>query len=416
MKSFFCFLLMMGWSALGAEKVDKENLELFSKVLHLVEKHYYTPLEREQLLKGALKGMMRTLDPHSSYLDKDLFVQLRNDTQGEFGGIGVEVSQKNGQTVIVTPIEDSPAAKAGILAGDIIVEINDQSCIGKNLAEVIKLFKQKNSKTIKLGIKRKNITKKLDFRIKKGLVKVSAVKSKILNESYIYSRITQFQRNVGRDLLRQIQNHKRELERKNKKLLGVILDLRSNPGGFLEEAVNVSSIFLEGGVIVSTQTRDKANRDVHYVKKSIRKDSETPLAVLINGASASASEIVAGAIQDYGRGIIVGGRSFGKGSVQSVIKVSENFGLKLTIAQYLTPKNRLIQAQGIIPDIELEELKPDWKKQVLKKDRYLRESNLTNHLKGEKELLEKQESSTIDDFQIAQTIKILQVGNWSNKK
>lgn len=379
MKTKFLLLsiLFLNLGFADPQKSRFEELELFNKVLFLIEKQYYRKVDTNKLIEGALKGMMDTLDPHSAFLNKDTFKKMQNDTKGEFGGLGIEVTEKDGQVYVVTPIDDTPAFRAGIRPKDKIVEINHESILGLTLNQSVEKMKGKNGSKIHLGILREGTKDIIHFDIKREIIKVRAVKSKLIDKYYAYLRLTQFQKNAASSLINEIK----KLEKKSKSgLRGIVLDLRSNPGGLLDQAVDVSSIFLKDGVVVSTEARDPNNKEIRYVKKSGYKKLNLPLAVLVNGASASASEIVAGAIQDHKRGIIVGSRTFGKGSVQTVAQVDESNGVKLTIAQYMTPKGRKIQAVGIKPDIELVDIALDDFENSVIEDNYIREKDLRNHL------------------------------------
>jgi len=356
-----------------------EQLELFNKVLHLVETQYYRPVRTEKLIEGALKGMMDTLDPHSAFLNKDFFEKMQNDTQGEFGGLGLEVTQKEGVIYIITPIDDTPAFRAGIQPKDKLVEINHEPIVGMPLEAAIEKMRGKLGEKIHLGVVRDGYDGVKHFTLVREIIKVKPVKSELVADQFAYVRLTQFQKNSSTF----IEEALKELQKKAAKnggISGIILDLRSNPGGLLDQAVDVSSLFLKEGVVVSTEAREPQNKDIRYVKKSGYKDLLTPMIVLINGASASASEIVAGALQDHKRAVIMGTQSFGKGSVQTVAQLDKDTGVKLTIAQYMTPKNRKIQAVGIKPDVKIEEVDQDLFEKDLKEDRYIREKDLRNHL------------------------------------
>lgn len=363
----------------AAHRSRFEQLELFNKVLYLIENQYYRSVSTEKLIEGALKGMMETLDPHTSFLNEQYFKKMQSDTSGEFGGLGIEVTQREGMILVISPIDDSPAFRAGIRPRDRIVEINNVSIVGLPLDEVIERMRGKNGDTIKLGIVREGSEKIKTFKLKRETIKVNPVKSELLDGQIAYIRLTQFQKRAAQA----VEDALKSLKAKAKKaggLQGIILDLRSNPGGLLDQAVDVSSIFLQEGIVVSTEARDPQNKDIRYVKKQGFKDLETPLIVLINGASASASEIVAGAIQDFERGPIMGLQSFGKGSVQTVAQLDGKVGVKLTIAQYLTPKGRRIQGVGIVPDIQVDDLDYQAFLQAKRVDRYVRERDLRNHL------------------------------------
>ena len=356
-----------------------EQLELFNKVLYLIETQYYRPVSTEKLIEGALKGMMDTLDPHSAFLNKDFFEKMQNDTQGEFGGLGLEVSQKDGVIYIITPIDDTPAFRAGIQPKDKLVEIDHEPIVGMTLEQAIERMRGKIGDKIHLGIVRDGEEGIKHFTLKRELIKVKPVKFELIDDRYAYIRLTQFQKRSTESVEAALKDLKAKSD-KHGSLAGIVLDLRSNPGGLLDQAVDVSSLFLKEGIVVSTEARDPQNKDIRYVKKSGFKDLGTPMVVLINGASASASEIVAGALQDYGRAVIMGSQSFGKGSVQTVAQMDKSTGVKLTIAQYMTPKNRKIQAVGIKPDVSIEEMEKDAFEKNLREDRYIREKDLRNHL------------------------------------
>ena len=366
-------------SALAVTKSRFEKLELFNKVLFLIESQYYRAVDTEKLIQGAINGMMQTLDPHSAYLNKDVFQKMQEDTQGEFGGLGIEVTQKDGVLVVITPIEDTPAHKAGVKPGDKIVEINHESTIGLTLEQAVEKMRGKTKSKVLVGIIRVGVEGVKQYSIKREIIKINAVKSYLIKDNFLLVRLTQFQRNGHEGIAKALKKLAKKAKAKGG-AKGIILDLRSNPGGLLDEAVDISSIFLKEGVVVSTEGRDPKNKEIRYVKKTGYKSLDLPLVVLINGASASASEIVAGAIQDHGRGIIMGTQSFGKGSVQTVAKIDDVQGVKLTIAQYMTPKGRKIQAVGISPDVEIEEVEGEWLDSNKKISRYIREVDLKNHL------------------------------------
>jgi carboxyl-terminal processing protease len=386
------FTLLLSFSSLAIAKDEAkitpkisenksrfEQLELFNKVLHLVETQYYRPVSTEKLIEGALKGMMETLDPHSAFLNRDFFEKMQNDTQGEFGGLGLEVTQKDGVIYIITPIDDTPAFRAGIKPKDKLVEINHEPIVGMTLEQSIERMRGKVGQKIHLGIIRDNFDGVKDFTLVREIIKVKPVKFELLKDRFAFVRLTQFQKHSYESIADALGEMKAKADKKGG-LQGIILDLRSNPGGLLDQAVDISSIFLKEGIVVSTESRDPQNKDIRYVKKSGYKDLSTPLVVLINGASASASEIVAGALQDYKRSVTMGSQSFGKGSVQTVAQLDKQTGVKLTIAQYMTPLNRKIQAVGITPDVEVDEIDPATESGQKRDDRYIREKDLKNHL------------------------------------
>lgn len=362
-----------------AEGSRFEKLELFNKVLFLIESQYYRPVDTEKLIQGAIRGMMNTLDPHSAFLDQQVFAKMQEDTKGEFGGLGIEVTQKDGVLVVITPIEDTPAFKAGIKSGDKIVEINHEPTIGLTLDEAVDRMRGKIGEKITIGISREGLEGVKQFELTRQIIKIDAVKDELLAGQFSYIRLSQFQQNAGEQIASALKKHRKESEKKGG-LKGIIFDLRSNPGGLLDEAVNVSSIFLKDGIVVSTEGRDPKQKEIRYVKKNGHKELDLPMVVLVNGSSASASEIVAGALQDSKRAIIMGSTSFGKGSVQNLIKIDESQGVKLTIAQYMTPNNRKIQAIGIVPDVDLDEYEGAWSESGKRDGRYLREVDLRNHL------------------------------------
>ncbi|EPZ52149.1 peptidase, S41 family [Bacteriovorax sp. BAL6_X] len=380
MKKLFVALMLTAFVApVQAKETTKsrfEKLELFNKVIHIIETNYYRKVDIDKLIDGALKGMFQTLDPHSAFLDEEVFKKMQEDTSGEYGGLGIEVTQKDGVLVITTPIEDSPAEKAGLLPGDKIVEINNESTIGITLDEAVDRMKGELGTVINLGILRAGEKDIRNFKVKRQKIKTKPVKSFAVN-NYAVIRLSQFQKDASAYVVKALKKEKKKL---GKNFRGVVLDLRSNPGGLLNEAVNLSSIFLNDGVVVSTEGRDPKNKEIRYVKKSGHKELDIPLAVLINGSSASASEIVAGALQDHKRALIVGTNSFGKGSVQTVSQISEEQGIKLTIAQYMTPKGRKIQALGIKPDVQVSQVEGEFVEEHMYDDGGVREVDLRNHL------------------------------------
>ena len=366
-------------NSLAVEESRYEKLELFTRVLHLIESRYYRSTDTEKLIQGAIKGMMSTLDPHSSFLNKKFFKKIKEDTQGEFGGLGIEVTFKDGRLFIIAAIEDTPAHKAGIRSGDKIVEINNNSTVGINLEKAVDLMRGKAGTKITLGIKREGVYEMKTYSIKREVIRIRPVKTEVIDNNYLYARLTQFQKRSSIVLAKAVKTA-RETSSKKGGLKGIILDLRANPGGLLDEAVKVASVFLNGGIIVSIEERDTKKKDIRYVVRGGYKDFNTPLVVLINGSSASASEIVAGALQDHKRAIIMGTQSFGKGSVQTIVNIDDTQGIKLTIAQYMTPNGKKIQAVGIKPDILSSEYEGRYDKEMAKELHHMRETNLKNHL------------------------------------
>jgi len=330
---------------------DYEQLQKFSRVMEMVRRAYVEDVNDEKLIDGALGGMLTSLDPHSTYLNKDMYKQMTVETRGEFGGLGIEISAAEGGIRIVSPIEDTPADRAGIKAGDLIIKINDELARDMSLSEAVKIMRGKPGTSIVLTIFRKGEDAPLEIKIVRAIIKVKSVKSDLLAPGYAYLRITQFQERTGSLLKKQI---KALQKRAGGKLTGAVLDLRNNPGGLLNQAVEVSDMFLDKGNIVSTKSR--AGKSLSFDAHSGDALHGLPLIVLINNGSASASEIVSGALQDHHRAVLVGTKSFGKGSVQSVVPLGDGTAIKVTTALYYTPSGRSIQATGIDPDIEVEQL------------------------------------------------------------
>ncbi len=334
------------------EVLPLDDLQLFTKVFAHIRKAYVNPVTDTELLESAIKGMLSELDPHSTYLDKDSFDNLQVNTKGEFGGIGIEVSSENGFVKVVAPIDGTPAAKAGILAGDLIIQLDKKSLKGSSLDEAIQMMRGPKGSEVTLTIIRESNKKPLDITVTRDTIKVDSVRSEILDPGYAYIRIAQFQSKTGSDFNRILT----ELVEEQSPLKGIVLDLRNNPGGVLQASVEVADAFMQEGLIVYTKGRLDNTTNQYYANAGDQSDG-LPLVVLINDGSASAAEIVAGALQDQGRAVIMGTRTFGKGSVQTVIPLSEEKAIKLTTALYFTPSGRSIQAQGIAPDIVVERAK-----------------------------------------------------------
>ncbi|NMZ60725.1 S41 family peptidase [Pseudomonas nitroreducens] len=329
-----------------------DELRTFAEVLDRVKAAYVEPVDDKTLLENAIKGMLSNLDPHSAYLGPEEFAELQESTSGEFGGLGIEVGSEDGFVKVISPIDDTPAANAGIQPGDLIVKIDGKPTKGQSMNEAVDSMRGKAGSPITLTIVRGG-GKPFDVTLKRAIIKVKSVKSQMLEPGYGYLRITQFQVNTGEETVKALA----KLRNDNKgKLKGVILDLRNNPGGVLQSAVEVADAFLTKGLIVYTKGRIP-NSELRFSADPADPSDGVPLVVLINGGSASAAEIVAGALQDQKRGILMGTDSFGKGSVQTVLPLNNDRALKLTTALYYTPNGRSIQAQGITPDIEVERAK-----------------------------------------------------------
>lgn len=326
-----------------------EDLRTFSEIFGRIKSSYVEPVEDKKLLENAIRGMLSGLDPHSTYLDLEDFQQLREGTSGEFGGLGIEVSMEDGFVKVVAPIDDTPAAEAGIQAGDLIIRLDDTPVKGMTLNDAVDIMRGKPGSKLLLTIIREGEDKPLKVELTRAIIKVESVKKDMLEPGYGYVRITTFQSRTGASLREAISELKKE---NNGKLNGLVLDLRNNPGGVLEAAVDVSDAFLEKGMIVYTDGRiADSDQKFHATPDDLLKGA--PLVVLVNGGSASASEIVAGALQDQKRAIVIGGKTFGKGSVQTVMPLTNNTAVKMTTARYYTPSGRSIQAEGIVPDIEI---------------------------------------------------------------
>ncbi len=329
------------------------EVRALSEVFGKIKENYVEEVDDATLLENAIRGMLTGLDPHSSYLDREAFQELRVGTTGEFGGLGIVVGLEDGFVKVVSPIDDTPAQRAGIKAGDLIVRLDDTPVKGMTLDDAVKLMRGKPGTSITLLIVREGVEKPISVTLVRDRIHVKSVKQRMLEAGYGYVRITQFQERTGAELKAAI----RKLEKENgASLRGLVLDLRNNPGGLLDAAVEVADVFVDSGVIVTVQGRTEDNHLKHQASPAVLVDG-VPLVVLVNGGSASASEIVAGALQDHKRGVIIGKQTFGKGSVQTVVPLGNGTALKLTTARYYTPSGRSIQAKGIVPDIALQDLK-----------------------------------------------------------
>ncbi|MEE9560528.1 MAG: S41 family peptidase [Acidiferrobacterales bacterium] len=387
-----------------------DELRTFTEVFSKIKSDYVEDVADKKLLEDAIGGMLAGLDPHSTYLDPEGYKDVRIGTEGQFGGLGIEVTMENGFVKVVSPIEDTPAARAGLQPGDLIVRLDDQAVKGMSLSDAVKLMRGKPGSDITLTVVREGENKPLKITVTRAVIKIRSVKSRLLEPGYGYIRITQFQANTTKNMKTSLS----KLEKENGgKLKGVVLDLRNNPGGVLNAAVSVSDAFLKKGIIVYTEGRI-ADSKLTFEAQPDQVLEGAPLVVLVNGGSASASEIVAGALQDNGRAVIMGTKTFGKGSVQTIMPMSNGAALKLTTARYFTPSGHSIQATGIEPDIVTEQAKLTRNKSD--QDR-LKEANLARHLqsgepagsdkkKSEKEQTSKPSTST-DDFQLREALNLL---------
>ncbi|HID46395.1 MAG TPA: S41 family peptidase [Chromatiaceae bacterium] len=410
-----CLMLIPFSTSLAKETSEEDEglplkeLRIFADVFGRVQQDYVEPVTDRELLDHAIRGMLEGLDPHSAYLDEEHFKELQEGTSGEFGGLGIEVGVEDGFIKVIAPIDDTPAQKAGIQAGDLIIRLEGKPAKGMSLGDAVKIMRGKPGTKIKLTIQRNGEHKPLEFVITRAVIKQASVKSRELEPGFGYVRLSQFQAPTADDMLRAI----RDLQKKSKgSLKGLVLDLRNNPGGVLQGAVAVSDAFLEDGLIVYTQGRGESSA----LKFSARPGdvlNGAPLVVLVNEGSASASEIVAGALQDHKRAVIMGRSTFGKGSVQTIVPISGKIAIKLTTSRYYTPSGRSIQAEGIQPDIELSKVKlKELKKSLLQ----VKESDLSDHLanpdkkkpnrkngkqeNGEKKLLE-------EDYELNEALNLL---------
>jgi carboxyl-terminal processing protease len=384
-------------------KLPIEDLRIFAEVFGKIKTDYVEDTEDSKLIKEALNGMLAGLDPHSSFLDQDHFKEMQQGTSGEFGGLGIEVGMEDGFVKVITPIEDTPAFKAGLMSGDLIIKLDDTSVKGLTLDEAVKLMRGKPGTSIRIEILRKGNNAPFKLSITRAHIITKSVKSKLIEPNYAYIRVTQFQERTGEDLAAALK----KLSKENKKpFQGVILDLRNNPGGLLNSAVAVSAAFIpKGELVVYTEGRAKDSKmqltavpenfirdnsqKNNYIDQLPKEMQTVPMVVIVNNGSASASEIVAGALQDHKRALILGTKSFGKGSVQSILPMNNGTAIKLTTARYFTPKGRSIQAKGIEPDILVEDGLSGLS---------LREADLTRHLSNPEDSKTENELKTKKDM------------------
>ena len=366
----------------AATKKDKDVdtydlLNLFGEVMERTKVNYVEEVSDKKLIESAINGMLTALDPHSSYLDAESFTYMNEQTKGKFGGLGIEVTMENGLVKVVSPIDDTPAAKAGIKAGDYITNIDGETVVGLSLNDAVSKLRGKIGTKVKLSIRRIN-SKPIELTIKRQEIKIQSVKSEIKEDSISYIRISSFSEDIDKNIIEAVKKAKSTLKNK---FLGIVLDVRNNPGGLLDQAVNVSDLFLDKGEIVSTRSRNE-NDTIKFMAHEGDIAKGLPIVILINEGSASASEILAGALQDHHRAIVLGEKSFGKGSVQTVIPLRDYGAMRITTARYYTPSGRSIQAKGIEPDIEV---KPAKIQELESYALNLSEADLNNALKNETE-------------------------------
>ncbi len=381
--SVVCFVIGF-YSDSRVAAVDQDtykNLKVFNEALDIIDKNYVEKVDPKSLMQGAINGMVKSLDPHSTYLTSDMYKELQTETRGSFGGIGIEITILNDVLTVVSPIADTPAFIAGIKSGDQIIKIDDKSTKGMSILEAVKKLRGPENTQVKMTIMRKDLAQPKDFTITRAVIKIKSVKHKIYEGGIGYIRVSSFQEKTSEELRKSLI----EIEKDAKPLTGIVLDLRNDPGGLLDQAVKVSDAFLKSGTIVSIKGRVK-NLESRFAARDDGNEPACPMVVLVNEGSASASEIVAGALQDNGRAIVLGTQTFGKGSVQTVIPFEDGSAMKLTTAKYYTPKGKSIQAEGITPDVHLEYARSSEEKDL---DIALREKDLKGHIPGENEKPEK---------------------------
>lgn len=392
-------------SAASAARDAYASLDTFANIIHMVQRHYVEDVTTEDLIQGAIDGMMSSLDPHSAYLTPELYRELQVDTRGSFGGLGIEITVREDVLTIITPLEDTPAHKAGVKPGDQIIKIDDQLTKGMTLMEAVALMRGPKGTDVILTLRRDGAADLLDTRITREIIKVKSVKdAKLYQDKYGYIRVTQFQDGTSRELADAIAKLQKEVGGPDK-LEGLVLDLRLNPGGLLNEAVKVSDLFLDAGLIVYTEGRVE-NQKQRFLAQNDGDEGDRAMVVLIDEGSASASEIVAGALQDHKRAVIVGTQSFGKGSVQTILPLDRDSALRLTTAKYYTPSGRSIQATGIEPDVVV-----DRNVRVAKAEdpqRFqVREKDLAGHLENAETATDAAAEGIVADPQLERALDLL---------
>ena len=359
MKKFLFFLLfILNLNTTALSKNDLyEKIDLFGEVLENIKKDYVDEVDQAEMMDSAINGVLQSLDPYSAYMPPELFKEMQTDTKGEFGGLGIEIGMESGVVKVISPIDDTPAAAAGIKAGDYIVKIGKDQVQGKTLMEAVKLMRGPFGTSIDLTVRRKNVKKPLEFKITRKIIEVRSVNSEIISKekNIGYIRLKSFNENSDEQFLKSIKNFE-----KNKKIKGYVLDLRNNPGGLLTQAINITDFFLDDGEIVSTKSRNVLETRKFFARKGDEVKGK-PIVGLINNGSASAAEIFAGALKDHKRAIILGESSYGKGSVQSIIPLKNGGGIRLTISKYYLPSGKSISEVGVTPDILVEEVGDDFK-------------------------------------------------------
>jgi len=357
MKIFIIFIFSIFFINKASAEVDKtiyEKIDLFSEVLEKINEEFVDEINQSEVMDAAIDGVLQSLDPYSSYMSPKMFEEMRTETRGEFGGLGIEVGMEAGVVKVISPIDDTPAAKAGVKAGDYIVKINNIQVQGKSLTEAVELMRGPVGSDIEITVRRKGVKKAIIFKITREIIEIKSVRSKYIDDNIVYLRLTSFNENSAEQIREKIKKYN-----KKKNLKGYIFDLRNNPGGLLSQAIKISDFFLENGEIVSTKGRIKKENRRWFAKKGDLIKGK-PLIVLTNYGSASASEIVAGSLKDHKRAIILGEHTYGKGSVQSIIPLKNKGAIRLTISKYYLPSGKSISDIGVSPDIQVEELSEDF--------------------------------------------------------
>ena len=353
--TYFLILFFLIQKAISSESEIYKKIDVFGEVLEKINKEYVDEINQSDSMDSAINGLLQSLDPYSGYMSPEIFNEMQTETSGEFGGLGIEVTMESGVVKVISPIDDTPASKAGIKAGDYIVKINNTQVQGKSLSEAVELMRGPVGSAIDLTIRRRGEKKALTFNVTREIIQIKSVKAELLEKNIGYIRLTSFNENSASQIKKEINKFE-----KNKNLRAYILDLRNNPGGLLSQAIKISDFFLDNGEIVSTKSRQPSENRKWFAKKGDLTKGKT-LLVLINYGSASASEIVAGALKDHKRAILVGENSYGKGSVQSIIPLKNRGAIRLTVAKYYLPSGESISEVGVSPDIEIDEENDDFK-------------------------------------------------------
>ena len=351
----FFFLISFAQIVNSSENDIYKKIDLFGEVLEKINKEYVDEINQSESMDSAINGLLQSLDPYSAYMTPEIYNEMQTETSGKFGGLGIEVSMESGLVKVISPIDDTPASKAGIKAGDYIVKIEETQVQGKSLSEAVDLMRGPVGSSIELTIRRRGEKKALTFNIVREVIQIQSVKTDILEKNIGYIRLTSFNENSGKQIKREIEKFKQK-----QNVNSFILDLRNNPGGLLSQAIKISDFFLDNGEIVSTKSRKKSENRKWFAKKGDLLNGK-PLLVMINYGSASASEIVAGALKDHKRAILLGENSFGKGSVQSIIPLKNDGAIRLTVAKYYLPSGKSISEIGVSPDIEIDEKNEDFR-------------------------------------------------------